>query len=140
MLQSLRVCALGLLGSLLFAVPLFAQSREVQFYQPGVDPTVGVPFTTLSLPMEVECAPAPIPDVSISVVNPRRIGWPGDVPGTLCIADAETFLTAFPTGGPYRATMTITMAGTVSPRSAASNFFTTQASPAAPPAPRLLRP
>lgn len=126
---------------LLLAVPVLAQtgavvSYRVQFYQPGVDPAVGAPFTIAGpyAVTSVACnQPAPALTTG-AVVNPRRIVFDDTANvGKVCVISAPEVFAAMPIGtGPFVATATVTddFAQT-SVRSAASNPFQLRGLPAA---------
>lgn len=123
-----------------FALPAHAQtgaiaSYRVQFYQPGVDPVAGAPFTIAGpyAVTSVACnQPAPAPIVG-AVVNPRRIVF-DDVAnvGKVCVISAPEVFAAMPIGpGPFTATATATDDfALTSARSAASNPFQLRGLPA----------
>lgn len=136
----MRVFTLAAALLALTAVSAVAQtgaivSYRVQFYQPGVDPVAGAPFTTAGpyAVSSIACnQPAPAPTTG-AAVNPRRIVF-DDVAnaGKVCVISAPEVFTAMPVGpGPFVATATATDDfALTSARSAASNPFQLRPLPA----------
>ncbi len=104
---------------------LVSRLYELQIYEPGVDPAIGAPSQRFSIPSaSVNCDRPDIVSAAVPV-NPTTIAWSDpDRPHRFCVADAGSFLLQLPSrSGPYLATLTVTVDGVTSTRSAPSNIF-----------------
>lgn len=122
---------LYLLVALLWPHILHAQTAaitgfELQVYAAGVDPAVGAPMQTNTIPLTstgVTCNLVPSAAVTGTIANPRSIEWDDPwTPGRICRADGAAFL-ALPLGSGYRVTLTALSSSGPSDRSAASAPF-----------------
>jgi hypothetical protein len=125
-------------GLLLLASPAAAQATIVSYtlevYAPGVVPPAGLPIsTTTYLAGAVTCGLPKAVVPPAGVVNGTRANWedPANPALDCSVPLAASVLTALPNAPGYRAYMTQTdNIGQTSVRSAASNPFARQGSPA----------
>jgi hypothetical protein len=98
---------------------------ELQIYEPGVDPAVSGPSQRFPVPPASVSCDRPVVVSAPIAVNPTTIAWTDpDRPNRLCVADAGSFLLQLPfRSGAYLATLTVTVNGVTSARSAPSNIF-----------------
>lgn len=137
-LSSLVILA-AMIGLLAVPQKAAAQTANIvtynqQTFSPGVNTVTGTPIQTNSYQASGVVCGQVAPTVPASIVNPTRFFIDdAAVPGKVCIgALASVLLPALPNGVGYQSTFTqVDNLGQESPRSAASNPFGKQGTPAA---------